>query len=81
MYFGEFIVERHLKIQPLICSMINVILNLQKPLGDINFKGVENKSSGLWQSQVCINAQTGIFHTENNCTYTLISVPNYYITQ
>ena len=32
--------------------------------------------SGLWQSEICINAMTRDFHTEKDITYTLISVPD-----
>ena len=32
--------------------------------------------AGLWQSSVCVNCQTSILHTENDCTYTVITTPN-----
>ena len=30
---------------------------------------------GMWQSSVCINAQTTQLLIENDCTYTVITVP------
>ena len=32
--------------------------------------------AGLWQSSVCINYQTSILHSENDCNYTMITTPN-----
>ena len=31
--------------------------------------------NGIWSCQVCVNAQTKLFHTELDSTYTIISVP------
>ena len=30
---------------------------------------------GMWQSSICVNGQTTNLHTENDCTYTIITVP------
>ena len=43
--------------------------------GKINLKKVPAFKCGLWHSDVCINDQTTNFHTENDCIYTLITVP------
>ena len=32
-------------------------------------------TEGLWQASVGVNASTSELHCENDCTYTLISVP------
>ena len=48
---------------------------LQKELGDIGLQNVKTSRSGVWQSQVCVNATTKQFHIEKDCSYTLISVP------
>ena len=31
--------------------------------------------AGVWQSSLCVNAVTKGWHTENDVTYTIISVP------
>ena len=36
--------------------------------------GVSNE--GMWKSSLCVNWQTTDLHTENDCTYTVIAVPN-----
>ena len=38
-------------------------------------KEVSTSSSSLWATQACIDASTKVSHTENDCTYTIISVP------
>ena len=48
---------------------------MQADHGDVNLQQVKTSSSGLWQSKVCINATTKKWHTENDCSYTLVSVP------
>ena len=47
---------------------------LQAKYGDICLEGVKSSESGLWQSSVCVNAQTRIFHTEKDSTCTVITV-------
>ena len=37
---------------------------------------VASSKHGVWQSQICVNAQTAELHTEKDCTYTIIGVPN-----
>ena len=62
-------------ITELISPMLDVSYSMQKKYGDINFTDVPTSKSGMWQSQVCVNASTSILHTENDCTYTCIYVP------
>ena len=31
--------------------------------------------NGIWQSCICVNAETEVFHTEQDCTYTVIWIP------
>ena len=63
----------------LLSPIIDTAFNLQQKLGDVNLKSVQTASSGLWQSQVCVNASTSVLHTERDCTYTLITVPKQYL--
>ena len=62
-------------VHMLISLVVNVAFNMQGIHGDINLKSVKTTSSSLWQSKVCINASTKNWHTENNISYTLVSVP------
>ena len=48
---------------------------MQSDHGDVNLQQVQTSSSGLWQSKVCINDSTTKWYTENNYSYTLVSVP------
>ena len=43
--------------------------------GDINLKETGSYEDGLWQSSISVNARTNEFHTENDSTYTVITIP------
>ena len=64
------------KIKSIISPIIDTAFELQTSKKDINIKKVYTADSGCWQSSICVNATTGQFHTENDCTYTLISIPD-----
>ena len=59
-----------------ISPIVDTASKIQQEDGDVNLKKCPGYQSGCWQSQVCINACTRRFHTENDCTYTIITVPN-----
>ena len=44
-------------------------------LGDINLQSTTSSTNGCWQTSICMNAQTNQFHNKNDCTYTLITIP------
>ena len=58
-----------------ISPTLNVAYNLQKDIGDFNLKKMEHSETGLWQAAVCVSCQTSHLHTENDCTYTVITTP------
>lgn len=60
----------------LIAPILKVAYEKQNEDGDVNFKQQTISTSGLWQSEICINAVTRDFHTEKDITYTLITVPD-----
>lgn len=60
----------------LIAPVMKVAFDKQIIDGDINLKEEATAESGLWQSEICVNAMTRDFHTEKDITYTLISVPD-----
>ena len=63
----------------LLSPIIDTSYNLQQKLEDVNPKSVQTASSGLWQSQVCVDASTSCLHTERDCTYTLMTVLKQYL--
>ena len=48
---------------------------MQNDLSDINFKEITGSKEGLWQTSMCVNAETNDYHIESDCTYTMIHVP------
>ena len=56
--------SRHLRhIQSLLSPVIDTSYSLQAEWGNINLEKVETSPSGLWTTQVCIDASTAIHHT------------------
>ena len=69
-------IGRYIKnISTLICPVLNVAYEMQFDYGDVNLKKVITKDSGLWMSSVCVNAKTCQYHSEDDCTYTVVKVP------
>jgi hypothetical protein len=63
------------KIKSIISPVIDTCFELQSSIKDINIKKGYASNDGCWQSSLCVDAVTGQFHNEQDCTYTLISVP------
>ena len=63
------------KITQIISPIVSTAYEMQASKKDINIKEGYASKSGCWQTSICVNATTGKFHSENDCTYTLISVP------
>jgi hypothetical protein len=63
-------------IRSVISPVIEVAFDMQENKSDLNLKEGLATKDGCWQSSLCVNATTKCFHTEPDCTYTLISVPN-----
>ena len=62
-------------IRSVISPVIETTFELQKDDTNINLKEGLASKDGCWQTSLCVNAATDIFHTEQDCTYTLISIP------
>ena len=60
----------------LIQPVLSTAYKIQDEIGSVNLKEVESTAGGMWQSSICINAKTTVFHTESDCTYTLCKIPN-----
>ena len=73
---GNQISQKYLRnILQLISPILDISYDMQK-YGNINFQEVKTSTIGMWQSQICVNATMSILHTEDDCTYTFIHVPN-----
>ena len=59
-----------------IAPTLNVIHNLQSDIVDLNMKRTSLSDHGMWQNSICVNCQTTDLHTENDCTYTVVTIPN-----
>ena len=59
----------------LLSPVVDVTFRIQKQFGSVNLMEVESTPSGLWQSSICVNAKTSIYHVEDDYTYTLCKVP------
>ena len=62
-------------IRHLVAPILDLAFKKQASLGSINLQKVQSSCNGLCHSAVTVNAETAEFHTENDCTYTLITVP------
>ena len=60
----------------LISPFLSTANHLQNVIGDINIKKTSASEDGIWQTCMCVNTETQQFHTEMDCAYTLIHVPN-----
>ena len=68
--------QRHITNLPsLISPIIGIAQTQQKVKGDINLKEISSSKDGLWQINMCVNAETTQYHIERDCTYTIIHVP------
>ena len=62
-------------IKRLISPIVDAAYTIQELKGGINLKKLESTYHGVWQSSVCVNSSTERFHTEDDCTSTVIVVP------
>ena len=67
--------NRFRNIDKLLSPVINTAFEMQSEHGDVNLKATKTKQSGIWMSTVALNAQTLKFHSEQDCTYTIVKVP------
>ena len=67
--------NRFKNINRLLSLVIDTAFEMQSEHGDVNLKVTNTKQSGIWMSTVALNAQTSQFHSEQDCTYTIVKVP------
>ena len=62
-------------VSRLVSPVLQVAHDIQKHMQvDLNFKKVTTSNNGLWQSSLCIDCKTDVLHTENDTTYTFITI-------
>ena len=63
---------------PNVNSLLSPILDtvLKVPGGRNILKKAPKFSNGIFKTSICVNASTKVFHTESDCTYTVVHVPN-----
>ena len=59
----------------IISPLFDLGYNHQEKVGDVKFKQVSGNHQGLWYPQCCAQVTTFLLHIENDCSYTLITVP------
>ena len=64
------------RIRNAISPLIGCAHKLQKEYGDINIRETASASLGIWKTAIAVNAYTQQLHYEDDCTYTIIHVPN-----
>ena len=63
------------KLKDMISPVLSAAYTYQTEFDCEVMSNVESAKHGVWQSQICVNAQTSELHTEKDCTYTIIGVP------
>ena len=62
-------------IKECVTPVLHVANLLQSSKGDIKLKEPAYSDYGVWKSVLCINAETKEIYNEDNCSYTVITVP------
>ena len=62
-------------IKLLVSPIINAAMKIQTKYEQEVVKEVKTSSSGFWNTMLNVNGATTQFHSEVDCTYTLITVP------
>ena len=62
-------------IKTIIAPVLDTSFEMQSLVKDINLKEGYASKDGCWQTSLCVNATTEEFHNEDDCTYTLITIP------
>ena len=62
-------------IKSIIAPVLDVSYDLQSLGKDLNIKEGYASKDGCWQTSLCADAITGEYHNEQDCTYTLITIP------
>ena len=69
-------IRRHIPlIKYLILPVINVANEIQKKHGDIYLRVRNKEETGIWKTSISVNTYTEELHTEPDCTYTILHVP------
>ena len=62
-------------IRTILNPIVKTAFEIQQKDKELNIKEGKATVDGCWHTSICINAETKCFHTEEDCSYTLITVP------
>ena len=62
-------------VEKSILLVLDIASKKRDEYGNILLSNNNNRWSAMWHTNVCINESTGEFYIENDCSYTMITVP------
>ena len=65
----------------LLSPIIDTAEKIQTALNDVVLQKVKGSSSGCWNAFLYVNGRTDNMHSENDCAYTLITVPSQVVSK
>ena len=68
-------VQPSMSLKQCVSPVLHVAKQLQSCKGDIRLKESSYADYGIWKSVLCVNAVTQEMHSEDDCSYTVITVP------
>lgn len=68
-------IKPSMSIKNSVAPVLKIADKLQSSIGDIKLKATEYSKFGIWKSVFCVNAETEELHNEDDCSYTVITVP------
>ena len=68
-------VQPSMSLKECVSPVLHVAKHLQKYKGDVKLIPTSYSDYGIWKSVFCVNAVTEEVHCEDDCSYTVITVP------
>ena len=68
-------IKPSMNIKNSLAPVLKVANDLQSTIGSIKLKETEYSNFSIWKSVFCVNTETTQLHTEDDCSYTVITVP------
>lgn len=64
------------EIRMLLSPVLDTARQIQEKNGNIGLTDVDTSEVGCWNSFLHVNGRTDVLHTEKDCAYTFVTVPN-----
>ena len=68
-------VQPSMSLKDCVSPVLHVAKHLQSHKGDVKLLPTSYSDYGIWKSVLCVNAVTEEAHCEDDCSYTVITVP------